>query len=224
MTMIISPPPGLKARILAAASEVPSATRQSLRHATRFVLVASVLVDAAMYFALDGPAHGRGRPVGFTFASAGVWAAVAFASAWVVLGHGSSTGRACAWLVAVTCGTPAILFAVTSTLSAVFSQLHGQHVDRTGLDCLVLTLAAAGFPFVALLDIRRESDPVHPAATGAALGSACGAAGGTMVEMWCPIGAPTHVLIGHIGPLIALALLGAMLGRAVLAMKPPIVR
>jgi hypothetical protein len=148
-----SPPPYLKARILAAARAMPSATRQSSRRATSLVLVVSLLIAAAIYFALDG-----------------------------------------------------------------------LHADRGGVACLCLTLAAAAFPLSALLEIRRGSDPVHPATAGAALGATCGAAAGIMVELWCSVSAPWHVLVGHVAPIVVLALLGGALGRGVLAMKPVPVR
>ena len=214
------PSSDLKARILAAASTMPSATRQSSRNATWLVLPASMLVAAAIYFAFDGIEHGKGRPVGFYVACAAGWAAVGSLSTWAALGRGASAvGRPSRWLFAVACGTPALLFAMMFALGAAFPELTTLHAERVGFKCFGLTLAAAAFPLVGLLGVRRGSDPVHPTATGAALGAACGAAAGVMVEMWCPVSAPRHVAIGHIAPIVVLALVGAGLGRTMLAMK-----
>jgi hypothetical protein len=41
-----------------------------------------------------------------------------------------------------------------------------------------------------------------------------------MVEMWCPVAAPRHVAIGHILPIIAMAIVGALLGGRLIAMRP----
>ena len=41
-----------------------------------------------------------------------------------------------------------------------------------------------------------------------------------MVELWCPVAAPRHVLVGHVLPLGVLALLGATFGARVIAMRP----
>ncbi len=70
-----------------------------------------------------------------------------------------------------------------------------------------------------LMLVRRGSDPVHPAATGAALGAACGACAGVMVELWCPVGAPRHVAVGHILPIVVVAILGASVGARFIAMR-----
>jgi hypothetical protein len=39
-----------------------------------------------------------------------------------------------------------------------------------------------------------------------------------LVEMWCPVVSPSHVLIGHILPVLVLAVLGALLGARLIAM------
>ena len=90
---------------------------------------------------------------------------------------------------------------------------------KWGFRCLGLTVAAAVFPLVGIVIARRASDPVHPAATGAALGAASGASAGVMVEMWCPVAAPIHVAIGHILPIVVLAVLGAALGGQMIAIR-----
>jgi hypothetical protein len=40
-----------------------------------------------------------------------------------------------------------------------------------------------------------------------------------MVELWCPVAAPRHVLIGHILPIAILSLLGATIASRVIGMK-----
>jgi hypothetical protein len=135
------------------------------------------------------------------------------------LGRGRSTlGRSQASLIAVALGTPAILFAIMFVLAAMDPAVKTLHPERLGLRCFGLTLAAAIFPLVGLSVVRRHSDPVHPAATGAALGTACGASVGVMVEFWCPVATPEHVAIGHILPIVVLSVFGACLGARVLAL------
>jgi hypothetical protein len=93
------------------------------------------------------------------------------------------------------------------------------HPERVGFKCLGLTMAGAAFPLVGLALMRRRSDPVHPVATGAALGAASGASAGVMVEMWCPVAAPQHVASGHILPIVVLTALGALLGARVISIR-----
>jgi hypothetical protein len=40
-----------------------------------------------------------------------------------------------------------------------------------------------------------------------------------MVELWCPVGEIRHVALGHILPIVVLAILGAALGARVLAIR-----
>jgi hypothetical protein len=212
-------PPDLKARILEAAQATPSPTRATTRVHSWLVLPSSIIVAGSLFFAFDGVHHGQGRPAWFYLASAVAWAAVAALSAWGVLGRtASATGRTRAMLLAIAIGTPAVLFATMFAFTTFDPSVTLLHPERLGLKCLGLTVAAAAFPLVALLLLRRESDAVHPASTGAALGAACGASAGVMVEMWCPVSEVRHVAIGHILPIIALSVIGAVLGTRLLAL------
>jgi hypothetical protein len=40
-----------------------------------------------------------------------------------------------------------------------------------------------------------------------------------LLDLWCPVGYPRHLLIGHVGPALVLAGIGAVLGRSLLAMR-----
>ncbi|HEY8040806.1 MAG TPA: NrsF family protein [Polyangiaceae bacterium] len=210
----------LKARVLEAAHGAPSATRGTSRVQAWLVLPSSVIVAASLFFALGGVQNGQGRPMWFYLASSLGWGAVAALSTWGALGRGASaTWRTRSILVAVAIGTPAVLFAMMFAFATADPELTQVHPERLGLKCLGLTVAAATFPLLSLLAVRRGSDPVHPAATGAALGAACGASAGVMVEMWCPVSELRHVAFGHIAPIVLLALVGAALGSRVLGMR-----
>jgi hypothetical protein len=211
----------VKARILAQLGATPSPTRDASRVYAWLVLPSSVIVGTALFFAFDGPKHGQGRALWFYVASALSWSLVAALSVWGALMRGrSAIGRPRTWLLALAFGTPAALFAMMFAFAVVHPEVTLVHPERLGLKCLGLTVAAAAFPLVALIMLRRGSDPVHPVATGAALGSACGASAGVMVEMWCPVAAPRHVAIGHILPIIVMVIVGALLGGRLIAMRP----
>jgi hypothetical protein len=211
----------VKARILADLQATPSPTRAASQLYAWLVLPSSIIVAAALFFAFDGLKHGQGRAPWFFLASCLGWAAVAALSIWGAFIRGrSAIGRSRAFLIAVTIGTPALLFALMFGLAIAHPEVTLVHPERIGFRCMGLTLAAAAFPLLSLSLARRESDPVHPIATGAALGSACGASAGVMVEMWCPVATPQHVVVGHILPILLLAILGALLGARVIAMRP----
>ena len=211
----------VKARILADLQATPSPTRSASQLYAWLVLPSSIIVAAALFFAFDGLKHGQGRANWFFLASCLGWAAVAALSIWGAFMRGrSAIGRSRAFLIAVAIGTPALLFALMFGLAIAHPEVTLVHPERIGFRCMGLTVAAAAFPLLSLSLARRESDPVHPIATGAALGSACGASAGVMVEMWCPVATPQHVLVGHILPIVLLAILGALLGARVIAMRP----
>lgn len=210
----------LKARILEATRAAPSVTRPATRKDGWLVASASVIVAVTMFFAFNGTDHGQGRASWFYVASCVGWLAVAAVSMWAALARGSSVaGRPRAWLLAVVAGTPALLFGMMFGLGVAYPEATLLHSERVGFKCLGLTVAAALFPLMGLAVVRRQSDPVHPIATGAALGAACGASAGVMVEMWCPVAAPRHVAVGHILPIFIMAVVGALLGARVIAMR-----
>jgi hypothetical protein len=210
----------MKARILAQVGATHAPTRDEGRVHLWLVLASSLVVAASLFFALGGMSHGDGRPLWFYAASSIGWAMVASLSVWGALYRGGSAiGRPHAWLLAVAVGTPAVLFAMMFGFGVVHPEVTLVHPERLGLKCLGLTVAAAAFPLTGLAMLRRGSDPVHPIATGAALGSACGASAGVVVEMWCPVATPQHVAIGHIAPIVTMALVGALLGARVLTIR-----
>jgi len=209
-----------KARLLAAIQQAPSRTRRVAQLWSWLVLPAGIIIAAALYFALGGIEHGKGRALWFYVTCAISWTAVAVVSLWGALGRArASSWRSRSALLAFALGTPAVLFATMFFFAVADPDVTTLHPEKIGYRCLGLTLAAAAFPLVALLYAKRESDPVHPSFTGAALGSACGAAAGIMVELWCPIAAPRHVAFGHILPIMVLAGLGALLGARTLGLR-----
>lgn len=210
----------LKARVLESARATRSPRRSDSRVHAWLVLPSSCIVAAALFFAFDGLEHGQGRPPWFYVASSLGWTAVAALSFLGASGRGGSAlGRSRPWLAAVIIGTPAVLFAMIFGFAVVHPEITRVHPERLGLKCLGLTLAAAVFPLLSLAFLRRQSDPVHPVATGAALGAACGAAAGVMVQLWCPVAAPRHVAIGHILPIAITCAMGALVGARVIAMR-----
>jgi hypothetical protein len=187
------------------------------------VLPAGVIVAGVLYAAFDGPEQGRGgRDTWFYVASAMSWAAVAILSLWGALGRGrGASWRSRSALLACALGTPAVLFGIMMALGSLDPAMMEIHPEKWGRMCLPLTLAVAAFPTLALQYARRESDPVHPALSGAALGSACGAAAGVMVELWCPVSTARHIALGHILPILLLVFVGALMGTQMLGLGEP---
>ena len=210
----------LKERVLASVRRMPSPVRTQARREARQVLAASLGVTIALFFAAGGVQHALGRSPWLVAASVLAWAAVAFVSlstAWragIALGAGAVTS-----LATVIVGAPSVLLVVSLALVRIGPDLAHAPPGRPWLHCFAMTLAAAAVPLVGLSRARRSSEPTHPIASGSALGVASGACAGVMVDLWCPVMASRHVLVGHVLPIGLLALLGAMLGARVIAMR-----
>jgi hypothetical protein len=222
----LSPGHDLKARIAAAAKREASPTRKSARTAILLVVVAALLFATSLFFWLGGvrigdPASGiPERPLTFVCATVVGWSAIALVATWLAFSRGSSMlGRRLPWLLGIAILTPALLFGWMLLWNAQFPETMAEYVNRPGLRCLAFTLAMAAWPLVALSYVRREKNPTYPAAAGAARGVAMGALAGIVVDLWCPIAGPAHVLVGHITPILVLMGLGAAAGRVITGIR-----
>lgn len=212
----MTPPGTLKLRVLKAVLQHPAPRRVDHTGATVGLVVVAV---AAMFAVVQwvprllgdggGLAHAAERP-----AASGAWIlagtlAMAFGSTWLVLpSRRSMLSPPRGLLLAVAVGVPVLV-------GAWLVLWHGTYADpfvRTGWRCFTLTALTAPWPFAVLVFTSRRVEPRHPGTAGAALGSAAGAWAALMVELWCPLAAHDHVLVGHVLPLLALALAGAAFG------------
>ena len=79
--------------------------------------------------------------------------------------------------------------------------------------CVVKVLSMAVLPGVALIVMMRRSWPLRADWTMGLAGLAAGAVGSLGAHLACPEANPAHALLGHVAPMLALAVLGAVLGR-----------
>jgi hypothetical protein len=77
----------------------------------------------------------------------------------------------------------------------------------------VLSAATGG----ALLMMIRRAAPLRPAWAASLAALSAVAVGSAATQVICPIDAPLHQLVGHVGPAVAIGTLGAWLGRLALA-------
>lgn len=209
--------PTLKDRVLAAARERPAPRRSQRRW---YGAAAAPLAAAAMVgvlFLWGGPDDAAGRP-----AAVGAWMVIGLAVLAVVVTRlalpprGSMLPPPAGRLLAAAVGVPVVVAAWLIAWHAAYDDPF----TRLGLRCFALTVAAAPWPFAALLAATPRLDPSHPWLTGGALGAAAGAWAAVVVELWCPLADPGHVAVGHALPLVALVAAGALVGARVLKLRP----
>jgi hypothetical protein len=212
-------PTDLKARVLAAAHEQPAPTRRQVARKEVLLLMGALVTQLALFFSFGG-VHPGARAQPCMLGTAIGAALLAGGAAWITLLRGRSMlGRPRGWLVAVVVVLPVLLFGWKLWWSAHFVGATGPVPGRVGLRCFALSLTLAAAPLVAFLWARRHSDPTHPRALGAAAGVAVGASAWTLVDCWCPIGHPGHLLMGHVLPLVLLAFVGMWLGGSIVAVR-----
>jgi hypothetical protein len=207
--------PERKARALDAAAQLASPTRAETRRQRARVLPLAVLAMTAVLFIWGGPNHAWERPEAVSAWIIAGFAALAITVTLLTLPRRSMLPPPASRLLTVAIGVPVVV-------AAWLIGWHTAYDDpftRFGFRCFALTVAAAPWPFAALLAFMPRFDPVSPRLTGAALGGAAGAWAALLVELWCPLADPGHVLIGHALPLVFLAGLGALVGGRLLAVR-----
>ena len=204
----------LRTRILEEAKKTPALTRAE--HQKRVVMIVTVgtLATTALFYAMGGFAPGT-RPLELIGFNAGF----ALLSA-VVLTRLSGPRRtsplpAPRSVLVPACGAAAPVLAVCVLAATMMwpDPVHEEVATKSHVACALMTIAQGALPLFVLIVPRRGGDPVHPVITGAALGMTAGAWTAAMAYLRCPHAAATHCILAHVVPTLALAAIGAVLGR-----------
>ncbi len=211
----------LRARILALATKEPAPTRAEVRRNVAWMIAIGFGGLSAVFFALGGVRAGR-RPDGLVLATAIGWGLVAVLATVFAVGRGRSMlSRPRVWLVLLAVLTPVALFASALLVrDAAWPEAASFGTTRTGdIRCFLSTAAFAAGPLLAFLLVRRQSDPVHPRASAAALGAAAGAWAGLMIHLHCDVQETVHLGAAHVLPVVLAAALGALVGNKILGVR-----
>lgn len=206
----MTPSTSPRERVLEAVRRVPSPTRADRWLPSAAWAAVAALAMAAALVAWGGPRHGAGRPgsVGLLVVL-GVVALAAAVTWWSLPSRRSMLPPSDGRLLAVALGVPLLVGGWLIGWHAAYDDPF----STPGIRCMELTLAAAAVPFAALLATGPRFAPSRPWLAGAAAGSVSGAWAAVVVELWCPLAHPVHVVRGHVLPIVALAAAGALLGN-----------
>lgn len=211
------PPASVRDRILEAARKESAPWRDRVRDRRRMALSFGAAIALAS-FALAGSIGSLPRP--FLFACAAGWSIAAFAVTLVGLSRGAMMlGRSTRALVLSAAALAPFVLGWILMLVFYMQPPCIKPAPYVHLVCCALGIAFAAAPLAAMLWVRRGSDPVHPTQTGAVLGAASGAWGGLLIHLHCPFADPTHAVLGHVVPIVLVAIAGAFVGRRVLAVR-----
>ena len=214
----MSLPTNLKDRILAETARREAPTRAQANKRALIAYATATTAMAVAFFAAGGIEHSRSRPIGITLFMAGGACVIAFVATAATLGRGSTMlGRSMRTLALVAALVPVATF-------VWLVAWHTQSTDpfkRIGYRCLGLTLVMGIAPLIVTAMMRSGTAIRAPKASGAAIGAVSGAWAGIGVDLWCPLSDPMHVAIGHVAPMLALILVGAIVGHLFLRMRAP---
>ncbi|MFO0601578.1 MAG: NrsF family protein [Polyangiales bacterium] len=93
----------------------------------------------------------------------------------------------------------------------------GDDVARAFVHCAALGSAAAALVGAGLFAAVRRTSPVAPALAGAVAGVASGLAGALFLHLACPVALASHGVLAHGTPAVLGGVVGALLGRRLLA-------
>ena len=203
----------LKERVLASAAVTPSPTRPQWKRLAGGLLAVSVAMGIALFELAGGLAHSlAGRPIVLSVRLADGWGlklrrALTF---WVAR-KSTPFVRSADALVALPLACPALMLAWVS-------HFHGAYPEPPsgcGLALLPGVRLRRSQPrqSTLFLWLRRGGEPRHPRALAASIACVCAAWAGVLVLLWCPLTNPSHVVSGHVAPLVPLSGLGWLFWR-----------
>jgi hypothetical protein len=215
-----APSEQLRRRVLEAMAKEPSPARPAARRLRLLTFLVGFVPPLVLLQVFGGILVG-GRPTPFFVGTTLGWSVFAALATWGAVGRGRSMlGRPRALLTALTVLTPIALFAWMLVWCVRYPDTMTPDPSHPGVGCLFMTLLLGAAPLVAFVALARDSDPVHPVVTGAAIGAASGAWGATGIALHCPFTFPEHVALGHVLPVVLLAAVGALAGARFVRVRP----
>ena len=218
----MKPPAQLKSLVMAATAREASPSRHAVERRRALSWFAAGLWMLLVFGGLGGM-RAVERPIAFVLGTAAGWAALSLVATWGASRGGSMLGRPRSALLCVVVATPLLLEAwyvgsvARSDITVVASPVSAS------LRCVLATLAMALPPLALLLLGRKGGDPIHPRVTGAAIGVVSGAWAAVLIDLHCERVDFAHVTLGHVLPVVGLALVGGARGGTWLRVRglPP---
>ena len=214
------PSEAVRARTLAAVRDHPAQPRAAGTRTRWLVLLAGALYLAGSFISLGGVVLGS-RPASHVAALGLAWGVVAVAVTWT----GMARGRSMLGHPVILQGWTALAVNPALAILALAADVawSGAGADSAGIRahaaCFALTVLLSVGPFAAFALVRRGTEPVAPRRVGAILGAVAGTWAGLAIDLHCSHAAVSHVLVGHVLPVLVTMGTGFALGGIVFGLR-----
>jgi len=211
--------PELREKILSAAHRAPAPTRAQAARA-RLWLFAAGIAGAIAIFLIGGGVRMTDRPPSLVALTSLGTAVFAGAGSYVLFTRRgrSALRRPTVWLLLAALAAVVGFLLLKYSLSTAYGRTD-IWPERVGFRCLRLGILTGALPLFAALVSWRGTDPLTPVATGAAFGAGAGLGSAVLVDLWCPVAYLPHLLLGHVLPIVVLAVVGGLVGWRLLGLR-----
>lgn len=211
-------PPALRAKILGNLGAAP--TRTDWKRRSAIAIGAGLAASIAIFVAVGGVKLGQ-RPVVYVGSLAAAWLVLLFAAApWALARGRSSVGRPSRLLAGLSLGLPLLVLGLVAGAAVIWPETRGLTDDRSDLRCFAFALALGAGPYLSFVWVKRRLVLVHPHVEAAAAGVFAGTVGSFFITLRCDCSELSHLVLGHILPVLVLGALSAVVAGRWFARAP----
>lgn len=213
-------PPELRAKILGSLGQVEAPTRSRWQRRSALVVSLGIGTSVALFAAIGGVHLGQ-RPALYVGSLGAAWLALLLAaSPWALTRGHSSVGRPSRLLAGLSLAVPLLVLGLVTAAAMLWPETRNLTDDRSDVRCFGVALLLGAGPYVSFLWGKRRLVLVHPHVEAAAAGVFAGTLGALLITLRCECSELTHLVIGHVMPVLALGALSAVLAGRWFARSP----
>lgn len=213
-------PPELRAKILGQVAQVQAPTRSGFQRRSVLVTGLGVAASLVLFVTIGGVELGR-RPSVYVATLGAAWLGLLIAaSPWALTRGRSSVGRPGRMLTALSLSVPLLVLGLIGLAAVLWPETQSIGDNRSDLRCFGFALALGAGPYAAFLWIKRKLVLVHPHVEAAAAGVFAGTLGAFLITLRCDCSEVSHLIVGHVLPVVLLGGVSALVAGRFLARAP----
>lgn len=206
-----SPPPALRAQILAHAGRLDAPTRASWQRRAMLITGLGVAASLLLFVSIGGVKLGA-RPSLYVATLGAAWVGLLLAaSPWALFRGRSSVGRPNRLLLGLSLSLPVLVLVLVGGAAALWPETRALADNRSDLRCFGFALALGAGPYAAFVAVKHNLVLVHPHVEAGLAGVFAGTLGAFLITLRCECSELSHLLLGHVLPVLLLGGISALL-------------